>query len=46
VAFCRPDTRSETLAVKLLSYQRRKLQVAEHDLADGKIEQFFIDDKR
>jgi len=28
-----------------LIYQRRKLQVAEYDLADGKIEQFLIDDK-
>jgi hypothetical protein len=29
-----------------LSYRQRKLQVAEYDLADGKIEQFFIDDKQ
>ena len=28
-----------------LIYHRRKLQIAEYDLADGKIEQFLIDDK-
>jgi D-alanyl-D-alanine carboxypeptidase len=28
-----------------LIYQHRQLQVAEYDLADGKIEQFLIDDK-
>jgi CubicO group peptidase (beta-lactamase class C family) len=28
-----------------LVYQDRQLQIAEYDLADGKIEQFFIDDK-
>jgi hypothetical protein len=29
-----------------LIYQHRRLQVAEYDLANGKIEQFLIDDKR
>ncbi len=29
-----------------LIYQHRQLQVAEYDLANGKIEQFFIDDKK
>jgi hypothetical protein len=28
-----------------LLYRGRRLQVAEYDLPDGKIEQFFIDDK-
>jgi hypothetical protein len=28
-----------------LIYQHRQLQVAEYDLANGKIEQFLIDDK-
>ena len=28
-----------------LIYQHRQLQVAEYDLDNGKIEQFFIDDK-
>jgi hypothetical protein len=29
-----------------LIYQHRRLQVAEYDLANGRIEQFLIDDKR